>query len=71
MNPLSFGQEEQKVLWACSYLELNAYDWVTTRLKDYLKNNHPNREDETNEIFDSHEGFVNQLTRMFGNIDED
>src|SRR5690349_4080336 len=71
MNPLSFGQEEQKVLWACSYLEGTAYDWITTKLKDYLDNDHDDREDDTNTIFDDHEEFVTQLTRMFGNIDEE
>ncbi|KAG9241310.1 hypothetical protein BJ878DRAFT_428409, partial [Calycina marina] len=43
MNPLSFGSEEQKVVWAVSYLQRAAYDWITTKLKDYLDNKYSGR----------------------------
>jgi hypothetical protein len=71
MNPLSFGSQEQIVLWAVSYLTGTAYDWISTHLKDYLAYSHDKREDETNAIFDSHDEYVSQLTRMFGNTDEE
>ena len=40
-------------------------------MKDYLENDHDNREDKTNEIFDSHEEYVKQITRIFNNVDEE
>lgn len=71
MNYPAFTSEDQKVLWAGSYLQGTAYGWFSPLLSDYLENTEAKREDETNTIFGQHAEYVRQITRMFNNVDEE
>lgn len=71
MNHMAFTTEDQKVLWAGSYLAGTAYGWFSPLLKDYLENDSSDREVETDTLFSNHAEFVKQITRMFNNVDEE
>ena len=72
-NQDPFHKNCDKVLFATLYMREGAYEWVTGRLENYLK--YPQcrdqRDDETNEIFDSFGRFEGKLIRVFGDIDHD
>ena len=65
-------QPEKKILFATTLMRGSAYEWFEGYLDDYLEspNDETQREDETNEIFQSYEVFKEKLTQTFGDLDK-
>lgn len=77
-NQHKFGADMDKVLWVVNLLKGPAFDWMEAHVTDYMDNKGPKGElvandmyDDTVVIFGSWTGFKNQISRVFGDIDQE
>ena len=67
-NQVQF-QIENDFMFTTIYLWGDAFNWVQTHLKNFLKNSHTKQEDITNEIFNQFSDFKKHIHVLFENID--
>ena len=70
-----FNSEPEQTLWACTYLRDAAYEWAERFMNDYLEypggNQEDERDDETNAVLGTWDGFERRISQVFGDIDEE
>lgn len=77
-NQHKFGADMDKVLWVVNLLKGPAFDWMEAHVTDYMDNKGQKGElvpnnmyDDTVTIFGSWTGFKTQISRVFGDIDQE
>ena len=69
LNGERITEENNKVLFASTYLTGPAFDWFEPTLQDYQENQLDQQDDNTQAIFASYVEFKKQLEETFGDID--
>lgn len=70
INNLFNTDESDKVLFAGTYLSRPAFDWFKPHMRDFQENpKQADRKDSTDTVFDSYQGFKQQITKAFSNPD--
>ena len=69
LNRERITEENDKVLFASTYLTGPAFDWFEPILRDYQENQPDRQDDNTQAIFASYAEFKKQLEGTFGDID--
>ncbi|CAJ2503381.1 Uu.00g107750.m01.CDS01 [Anthostomella pinea] len=62
--------EPDKVLCVAGFLKGEALEWFEPTMRNYLDKNEEEREDETNNVFQSYHHFKGKLRTTFGNPDK-
>jgi Ty3 transposon capsid-like protein len=65
-----FPSEAKKVLAIAAFLKGQAFEWFEPRMRDYLENDHEDRDAATDELFTSYDNFAKELKSVFGEVDE-
>ena len=69
LNRERITEENNKVLFASTYLTGPVFDWFEPTLQDYQENQPDQQDDNTQAIFASYVEFKKQLEETFGDID--
>ena len=72
-NTAQFPTDQEKVLFAASYLEGLAFAWFNVYLRDYLDNqaDPKKQEDNTRQVMGSLKTFKTAMRKMFGILDKE
>ena len=72
-NIAQFLTDQEKVLFAASYLEGPAFAWFNIYLRDYLDNqaDPKKQEDNTRQVMGSLKTFKTAMRKMFGILDKE
>ena len=69
--PTVFPTEKNKILFAISYLDAAAFNWVQPRLEDFLENDDKKQKQKTQQMFYKFDNFCIYIKEVSGNQDED
>ena len=65
-----FPTKESKILFAISYLDGAALNWVQPRLENFLENDDKEQKQKTQQMFYKFDNFCIYIKKVFGNQDE-
>ena len=68
--PIVFPTKKNKILFAISYLDGAAFNWVQPRLENLLENDDKKQKQETQQMFYKFDNFCIYIKEVFGNQDE-
>ena len=68
--PTMFPTKKNKILFAISYFDGTAFNWVQPRLENFLKNENKKQKQETQQMFYKFDNFCIYIKKVFGNQDE-
>ena len=68
--PTVFPTKKNKILFAISYLDGAAFNWVQPRLENFLENDDKEQKQETQQMFYKFDNFCIYIKEVFGNQDE-
>ena len=60
-----------RMLFICSYLRGNAYEWVKPHLDDYIGNDESEQEEYTRTLFKDFKSFKIELRKVYGTVDQE
>ena len=69
--PTVFPTEENKILFAISYLDGATFNWVQPRLENFLVNDGKKQKQKTQQMFYKFDNFCIYIKKVFGNQVED
>ena len=68
--PIVFPTKKNKILFAISYLDGAALNWVQPRLEDFLENDDKKQKQKTQQMFYKFDNFCIYIKKAFGNQNE-
>ena len=68
--PIVFPIKKSKILFAISYLDGAAFNWVQPRLEFFLENDDKKQKQKTQQMFYKFDNFCIYIKKVFGNQNE-